>query len=69
MQPATRVHDGGKLPELSEAVTEVSGELERTTRHFTFLLASALVRKSDVEELAKKKWPPAPRLAPATGLQ
>lgn len=44
----------GSFLNFCKAVNEVTGELKRTTWNFTFLLASALVRKSDVEELAKK---------------
>lgn len=62
----TSVMEGSFL-NFCKAVNEVTGEPKRTTRHFTFLLASALVRKSDVEELAKKVAA-APRSAPVTVL-
>lgn len=58
----------GSFPNFCKAANEVTGKLKRTTQHFTFLLASAVLRKSDVEELAKKKKVAAPRPAPVTGL-
>lgn len=46
----------GSFLNFCKAVNEVTGELKRTTWNFTFLLASALVRKSDVGK--KQKWRP-----------